>query len=31
MKDKDVFGFAGLYEEWLDRETGEQIETFTMY
>ena len=30
MKDKDVFGFAGLYEEWLDRETGEQIETFTI-
>ncbi len=30
MKDKDVFGFAGLYEQWLDKETGEQIETFTI-
>ncbi len=27
MKDKEVFGFAGLYEEWFDKETGEQIET----
>ena len=30
LKDKEVFGFAGLYEEWLDKETGEQIETFTI-
>ena len=30
MKDKDVFGFAGLWAEWLDKETGEQIETFTI-
>jgi putative SOS response-associated peptidase YedK len=30
LKDKDVFGFAGLYEEWLDRDSGEQIETFTI-
>lgn len=30
LKDKDVFGFAGLFEEWLDKETGEQIETFTI-
>ncbi len=30
MKEREVFGFAGLYEEWLDRETGEQIETFTI-
>ncbi len=30
LKDKEVFGFAGLYEEWLDRETGEQIETCTI-
>lgn len=30
LKEKDVFGFAGLFEEWLDRETGEQIETFTI-
>ena len=27
---KEVFGFAGLYEHWLDRETGEQIETCTI-
>ncbi len=27
LKDKEVFGFAGLYEQWLDRESGEQIET----
>ena len=30
LKDKEVFGFAGLYEEWLDKESGEQIETFTI-
>ncbi len=30
LKDKDVFGFAGLYEEWLDRESGELIETCTI-
>ena len=30
LKDKEVFGFAGLYEEWLDKETGEQIETCTI-
>ncbi len=30
LEDKDVFGFAGLYEHWLDRETGEQIETCTI-
>ncbi len=30
LKDKGVFGFAGLYEQWLDRETGEQIETCTI-
>ncbi len=30
LKDKDVFGFAGLYEQWLDRESGEQIETCTI-
>lgn len=30
LKDKEVFGFAGLYEQWLDRETGEQIETCTI-
>ncbi len=30
LKDKDVFGFAGLYEQWLDKESGEQIETCTI-
>jgi putative SOS response-associated peptidase YedK len=30
LKEKDVFGFAGLFEEWLNRETGEQVETFTI-
>ena len=30
LKDKDVFGFAGLYEEWLDKESGELVETCTI-
>jgi putative SOS response-associated peptidase YedK len=30
LKDKDVFGFAGLWEEWLDKETGEVLETCTI-
>ncbi len=30
LKDKEVFGFAGLWEEWLDRETGELVETCTI-
>jgi putative SOS response-associated peptidase YedK len=30
LKDKPVFGFAGLYDEWLHRETGELIETCTI-
>jgi putative SOS response-associated peptidase YedK len=30
LKDKDVFGFAGLREEWLDKETGELVETCTI-
>jgi putative SOS response-associated peptidase YedK len=30
LKDKEVFGFAGLYEEWTDKETGEQIDTCTI-
>jgi putative SOS response-associated peptidase YedK len=30
LKDKDVFGFAGLYEEWLDIESGELVETCTI-
>lgn len=27
LKEKEVFGFAGLWEEWLDKETGEAVET----
>lgn len=30
LKDKDVFGFAGLWEEWLDKESGELVETCTI-
>lgn len=30
LKDKNIFGFAGLYEEWLDKSTGELIETCTI-
>jgi putative SOS response-associated peptidase YedK len=30
LKDKEVFGFAGLWEEWLDRDTGELLETCTI-
>ena len=30
LKDKDVFAFAGLWEEWLDKETGEAVETCTI-
>ena len=30
LKDKDVFGFAGLWETWLDKETGEELETCTI-
>jgi putative SOS response-associated peptidase YedK len=30
LKDKEVFGFAGLWEEWTDRETGELLETCTI-
>ncbi len=30
LKDKDVYGFAGLYEEWLDKESGELVETCTI-
>lgn len=30
LKDKDVFGFAGLWEEWIDKATGEAIETCTI-
>ena len=27
LKDKEIFGFAGLWEEWLDKTSGEIIET----
>ena len=30
LKDKEVFGFAGLWETWLDKETGEELETCTI-
>jgi putative SOS response-associated peptidase YedK len=30
LKDKEVFGFAGLWEEWLDMQTGELTETCTI-
>jgi putative SOS response-associated peptidase YedK len=30
LTEKDVFGFAGLYEEWLDKESGELVETCTI-
>ena len=30
LKEKEVFGFAGLWEEWLDTETGEAVETCTI-
>lgn len=30
LKDKDVFGFAGLWSEWTDKESGEVIETCTI-
>lgn len=30
LKNKDVFGFAGLFEEWLDKATGELLETCTI-
>ncbi len=30
LKEKDVFGFAGLWEEWLDKQTGELLETCTI-
>jgi len=30
LKEKEVFGFAGLWEEWLDKQTGELLETFTI-
>lgn len=30
LNDKEVFGFAGLWEEWLDKQTGEIVETCTI-
>lgn len=30
LKDKPVFGFAGLWEEWTDKETGELLESCTI-
>lgn len=30
LNDRKVFGFAGLWEEWLDRSSGELVETFTV-
>ena len=27
LKEKEVFGFAGLWEEWLDKQTGDLVET----
>ncbi len=30
LKEKEVFGFAGLWEEWLDKQTGELLETCTI-
>lgn len=30
LKDKEVFGFAGLWDEWLDKQTGELLETCTI-
>ena len=30
MKDQDLFGFAGLWESWIDKGTGEEVETCTI-
>jgi putative SOS response-associated peptidase YedK len=30
LKEKPVFGFAGLWDEWLDKESGELVETCTI-
>jgi putative SOS response-associated peptidase YedK len=30
MKDEDLFSFAGLWDEWLDKSTGELLKTFTI-
>jgi putative SOS response-associated peptidase YedK len=30
MKDEDLFSFAGLYDEWVDKSTGEMLHTFAI-
>jgi putative SOS response-associated peptidase YedK len=30
LKDKNVFSFAGIWEEWIDRWTGEVLKTFSV-
>lgn len=30
LKEKEVFGFAGLWENWIDKTTGEELETCTI-
>lgn len=30
LKEKEVFGFAGLWESWVDKTTGEELETCTI-
>lgn len=30
LKEKDVFGFAGLWESWVDKTTGDELETCTI-
>ena len=30
LNEKEVFGLAGLYEEWIDKESGETLETCTI-
>ena len=30
MKDESVFAFAGLWDRWKDRQTGQMLETFTI-
>lgn len=30
LRDKEVFGFAGLWESWIDQKTGERLESCTI-